>query len=1157
MKKKAAFWGSFVLAVVLMALPLVIPTSAEAVAKKAPEISMPTTLSGQVGVPFSTSLNLTGDGYPLPTLSVTPSSQAGISVGTSNLNWTGISTFSAKVNVTGTPTAAGTYSFTVKAENEKGSDSKTLVITVAPAPIHVVAVFVSPDVATLAPGHTVYLTATLSPDNATNQVVTWSSSHPAIATVAPSGLVTAINDGATTITATTQDGNKTDTATITVSSVSPPVSATDINVTPSTVNLDVGDTYTLNVHFEPHDATNQNVTWSSSAPGVVSVAADGTIVGLTPGEADVTATAQDGGWTSYSHVKVKAKTVNVSGIAVTPKNLSLYTGATAYLSAIITPVNATNQTIIWDSTAPAVASVDQYGLVTTLASGDVTITATAQDGGLTDTASISVRDYVIFIPVSGVTLSPSTVTLNSGDTRLLIATVLPNNATSQDVTWSTSDAAVASIAPDGTLTALSGGTTRITVTTLDGNKTAICDVTVVAPPTPVEPNSILLTPIAATIRVTENLLISYDIEPSNAHNKMVTWLSTSTDIATVDSTGLVTGVASGEVTIVATTQHGNKTASCDITVIPDVGPSVPVASITMSPKTLTLTVNDSAILSALISPDNASNQQVDWSSNAPLVASVAADGTVIGLAPGTATITVTTRDSGKTDTCVVTVLPLIKPVTGVTLSLSNLYLNVAETQTLTPTITPADASNKNLYWDSANPLIAAVDEDGKVTGIAPGTTTVTVTTEDGGKQATCTVTVRPSNYIPVHAIQVIPSDWAMFPDETKLLGVIFFPDSATEEHLTWTSSSNDIATVNANGLVTAHAPGYVVITATTVDNSSITSTCGIAVLEGDARHIDVDGVDILAPVMSSLKAGNTRRLLAELDPPNAEDQIVYWSSSNPAVATVGTDGLVTIVGPGTVTITVTTDDGEYTDSITFTVPGGGGGGGGGGGTTNVPVVRVDLSQTKVTLQDGQTFTLLYTISPSNATNHNVVWTNSSPDIISFSILSEDVALSGELSARASLPGILVKAVDVGQSLMTVTTQDGQKTASCLFTVVPASGDIVPVTSVTVSPTALSVETGESEQLTATVLPANATNKRVLWTSSNTQVALVNGSGLVSGVAAGTATITATTEDGARTATSAVTVTRSDNGGGGSSGCNSGFAMLTLVGALGLVVRKKR
>ena len=144
MKKRTMFWGIFILALALVTLPFVWHSSAAPTPEQKPSISMPSALTGQVGVAFNTNLYLTGTGYPLPKLSVTPASQNGISDTTNNLGSTGISSYAANVKVTGTPLAAGTYTFDVKATNSKGSDTERLTITIAPAPIAVTGISVSP-----------------------------------------------------------------------------------------------------------------------------------------------------------------------------------------------------------------------------------------------------------------------------------------------------------------------------------------------------------------------------------------------------------------------------------------------------------------------------------------------------------------------------------------------------------------------------------------------------------------------------------------------------------------------------------------------------------------------------------------------------------------------------------------------------------------------------------------------------------------------------------------------------------------------------------------------------------------------------------------------------------------------------------------------------
>ena len=166
-----------------------------------------------------------------------------------------------------------------------------------------------------------------------------------------------------------------------------------------------------------------------------------------------------------------------------------------------------------------------------------------------------------------------------------------------------------------------------------------------------------------------------------------------------------------------------------------------VTGVSLSTDILTLEEGGTANLTATITPANATNQNVTWSSNAPSVATVNSSGNVTAVAPGTATITVTTEDGTKTASCTVTVTV---PVTGVTLSQSQarLYYNgTPNTFTLAATVAPGNATNKAVTWTSSNSAVATVDGNGTVTAVAPGTATITVTTADGSKTATCLVIV--------------------------------------------------------------------------------------------------------------------------------------------------------------------------------------------------------------------------------------------------------------------------------------------------------------------------------------------------------------------------------------------------------------------------------
>ena len=171
-------------------------------------------------------------------------------------------------------------------------------------------------------------------------------------------------------------------------------------------------------------------------------------------------------------------------------------------------------------------------------------------------------------------------------------------------------------------------------------------------------------------------------------------------------------------------------------------PAVTVTGVTLNKTDLMLEIGGSETLTATVAPADATNKNVTWKSSDATVATVDDNGKVTGVAAGEATITVTTEEGGKTATCRVTVSATSVAVTGVTLNKTELTLETGGSETLTATVAPDDATNQNVTWKSDNPEIVTVDATGKVTGVAIGEATITVTTEDGGKTATCKVAVK-------------------------------------------------------------------------------------------------------------------------------------------------------------------------------------------------------------------------------------------------------------------------------------------------------------------------------------------------------------------------------------------------------------------------------
>ena len=238
------------------------------------------------------------------------------------------------------------------------------------------------------------------------------------------------------------------------------------------------------------------------------------------------------------------------------------------------------------------------------------------------------------------------------------------------------------------------------------------------------------------MEVDEYVVVSAVVRPANATDKKVTWSSSNKSVATVSSTGKITAKSEGTATITAKTSNGKK-ASLKVTVTKKF---IHVNSVSLDKEEATLTVGESISLKATVSPNNATNQKVTWSSSDTKVATVS-NGKVTAKGAGTATITVTTSDGNKKDVFNVTVKEkeIIK-VSGITLSKDSLSLETGEEATITATITPDNATNKSVTWSTSNANVATVS-GGKITAKGAGTATITATSSDGSKTATCTVTV--------------------------------------------------------------------------------------------------------------------------------------------------------------------------------------------------------------------------------------------------------------------------------------------------------------------------------------------------------------------------------------------------------------------------------
>lgn len=268
-----------------------------------------------------------------------------------------------------------------------------------------------------------------------------------------------------------------------------------------------------------------------------------------------------------------------------------------------------------------------------------------------------------------------------------------------------------------------------------------------------------------------------------------------------------------------------------------------VASIKLSETSWSGLEGSSVKLTATISPEDATNPTITWSSSNESVATVDNEGNVTAVKVGSAMITTTAADgSGVTASCDVTVTAKVVQVTAITLSATEWSGVEGSSVKLTATVSPDDATNPNVIWSSSDESVATVAEDGTVTAVKAGTAVITATAADGsGVTATCNVTVT-ARIILAEALTIDPRSWSGEVGESFIITAVITPEETTDKTLKWSSSDDSVASVDDTGLVTVLKEGSCVITVSTLDGSELSAECVITGLSG-VNGIFTDGND--------------------------------------------------------------------------------------------------------------------------------------------------------------------------------------------------------------------------------------------------------------------------------------------------------------------------
>ena len=910
--------------------------------------------------------------------------------------------------------------YLIKISNDDGATSdnfhnrvNTYAFSVNDETVHPTSVTVSEPSIEIEKDETHQLSAIVVPSTTTNKNVTWTSNNTAIATISSNGLVTGVAAGDTYVTATTVDGSLEAVCTVRVTEPPAPPQPTGVSLNYTSAKIKKGNTLSLAYTVTP-DTAEISPVWSSSDSEVASITQTGIVTGLKEGVATIEVhDATQANLKATMDLKVLTKTSGDSSnesathLVIDPSTDTIEEGEQTNLIASLTPVGATPYdplTLTWTSSDSTVATVaagtdSMTGLINGVKAGTVTITATSSSPAYSATAVVTVTGEEP--PARTLALDVDELELSENATYQLSAYFMPGEVSTNAVTWTTSNAGVATVS-NGFVRGIKAGTARVTATsTEDHDLKAVCDVTVTAaPPGVIHVTGVSISKSSISIPKGGTSTLSAIVLPSNATNKAVTWSSRDTSIATVNSTtGEVTGKKAGSTNIQVTTADGQYVAYCkvevtedtpqtkySITYLPNGGsPNAQYSYSYTNPKSV-------KIQSKLYT--RTGYDFLNWNTNSSGTGTEYTAGALTNL----------TGDLSLYAQWKERVEPDVKP-TAIKFPQEIYTMKQGESLNLSVDYTPSDAGPIDLVYTTADKSIVTVDrESGKVTALKPGFGYVYVRSADGKLRANCAIKVNDSK-VRVFGIDTL-STLSVKEGDTGVLKYNIYPSDATDKTVTAISSDPAVITIDNEGNYKAISKGTAEITFITNDGG-YDAECVVTVYDKNTEFVPVAGLK-LSPHTDRIMVTEINNVTATVSPNNAFNKAVTYKSSDDSIVLVDADGAYMGISPGVATITATTVDGGFTDTCQVTVteyeedP--------------IPISTMTLNRLSSTIKPGDDAYLNVRIAPVNASCKTVTWKSLDPTV-----------------AVVSSTGV-VTGISDGYTIVTAYSDDGIHSASCKITV---------------------------------------------------------------------------------------------------------------------------
>ena len=1007
----------------------------------------------------------------------------------SEVTWSSSNGAIVSVSATGVATGTGAGSAQITATYQ-GQSVSTSSFQVSPATL--VSIAFSPANPSVAAGSStqVNVIGTFSDGSTQNlsSSSTYTSSNPSAITISNAGLITGVAPGNSTVTVSVSGVTSSFTATVSNATLS------SIAITPTNPSsLANGTTEQFTATGTYSDSSTQTitteVTWASSNTAIFTVNTTGLVTGQSIGSAQLTASYQ-GKTATTPAFQVTAATL--ASLAVTPSPASIAVSATQQFVATGTYTDGTTQNLsssaTWSSSSSAIATITSTGLAT--AAGVGTTNIEAQIGSINNTASLNVTSAPVTGPtVISMAISPANASLTAGNTVQYTATATYSDSSTKNVsssaTWSSSSTAIATINTAGLAKGIAAGSTTIAAT-LSG---VSASTTLTVSTAPVTLQSVTITPSSATVAKgsTQQFTLTANYSDSSTLNvtNSATWSSSTSSVASVTSTGLATGEAAGNTLILASYQ--NKSANVNLVV----GNAV-LTSIAVTPASVTLAAGTTQQYKAIGTMSDGGTQNlttsVTWSSNNTSATTINSSGLATTHAVGNVTITATSGSIQSTATMTVTAAT----PTSIQISPTSVSLAVNNSQQLLVTATFSDGSSQNVTssatYSSSTASVATISSGGNVTGVAPGTTTITASL--GNVSANSTVTITGAT---LTSIAITPSNPSLPVGlSQQLTATGTYSDGSTQDltnTATWSSSASSVASVSSTGNVVVGSTGSATITATSGTVSGTDTVTGTSAV--------VTAIAV-SPASVTLAAGQTQQFAATATLSDGSQQTVtasaHWSVSNPSFANVsntsGSNGFLTSTAAGTTSVTATINSTS--------------------GSATVTVQAATLNSIAVTPNP---------LSLPAGTNQSLTVTGTYSDGSTANLTASATFSSASSSIAAVNSTGLVSGVSTGNTTITATVNGVSGTTAVTVT-------SVVLQSIAITPATTSIALGLHAQLAATGTYSDGSTQditsQVQWSSSAPSKATVSSTGLISTLATGSSTITATLNS--LSATASLTVT---------------------------------